>query len=160
VSLSQAVPQDLESTAPLTEQERALVARIFSDPFSYPQSFKTWLVSFLEGSDMNLTTDAILGLQAYIKKTMAPASLASIFGAHAPSAKAPPGFLIAFAGPNPPAGGLVCDGRAVSRSAYPRLFAAVGTRWGAGNGSTTFNLPDLDHLHPPGSTRIHWLISF
>lgn len=40
-------------------------------------------------------------------------------------------------------GWLVCDGTAVARTAYPALFAAIGTVWGAGDGSSTFNLPDL-----------------
>lgn len=53
-----------------------------------------------------------------------------------------PGELMSFAGATPPAGWLVCDGRAVSRTTYGQLFAAIGTTWGAGDGSTTFNLPD------------------
>jgi phage-related tail fiber protein len=40
-------------------------------------------------------------------------------------------------------GWLLCDGREVSRSTYPALFAAIGTAWGIGNGATTFNLPDM-----------------
>ena len=55
----------------------------------------------------------------------------------------PAGSLLAFAGGTPPAGWLVCDGSAVSRSAYAALFAAIGTTWGAGDGSSTFNVPDL-----------------
>ena len=43
---------------------------------------------------------------------------------------------------NPPAGYLYCDGRAVSRTTYAALFAAIGTAFGTGDGSTTFNLPD------------------
>ncbi len=42
-----------------------------------------------------------------------------------------------------PSGFLICDGRAVSRTTYASLFAAIGTLYGVGNGSTTFNLPDL-----------------
>ena len=42
-----------------------------------------------------------------------------------------------------PAHCLACDGSAVSRTTYPELFAAIGTTWGAGDGSTTFNLPDF-----------------
>ena len=38
---------------------------------------------------------------------------------------------------------LECDGRAVSRTTYATLFAAIGTTYGAGDGSTTFNLPDF-----------------
>ncbi len=41
-----------------------------------------------------------------------------------------------------PAGWLQCDGRAVSRTTYAALFAAIGTVWGEGDGATTFNLPD------------------
>jgi microcystin-dependent protein len=55
----------------------------------------------------------------------------------------PPGTIVAFAGMNPPAGWWICDGRVVSRTDYPILFNAIGTAWGSGNGSTTFNLPDL-----------------
>lgn len=60
---------------------------------------------------------------------------------------APPGTVVAFAGAgsggNPPAGWLWCDGRAVSRTTYASLFAAIGTAWGAGDGMMTFSLPDL-----------------
>ena len=42
-----------------------------------------------------------------------------------------------------PAHCLACDGSAVSRTTYAALFAAIGTTWGAGDGSSTFNLPDL-----------------
>jgi microcystin-dependent protein len=48
-----------------------------------------------------------------------------------------------FAGSSAPSGWLLCDGSAVSRTTYAALFAVIGTIYGAGNGSTTFNLPDL-----------------
>jgi len=57
--------------------------------------------------------------------------------------KEPSGFIIAFGGTTAPTGYLSCDGAAVSRSTYADLFAAIGTTWGVGNGTTTFNLPDL-----------------
>jgi microcystin-dependent protein len=44
---------------------------------------------------------------------------------------------------NLPLGHLYCDGSAVSRTLYPGLFSVIGTAWGGGDGSTTFNLPDL-----------------
>jgi microcystin-dependent protein len=53
------------------------------------------------------------------------------------------GSIISYAGISVPAGYLLCDGTAVSRTTYADLFAAIGTSWGAGDGSTTFNLPDL-----------------
>jgi microcystin-dependent protein len=49
-----------------------------------------------------------------------------------------------------PAGWLVCDGTAVSRTTYATLFAQIGTLYGVGNGSTTFNLPDLTSKFPRG----------
>jgi microcystin-dependent protein len=56
-----------------------------------------------------------------------------------------PGDLVIFAGPiaNIPSGRLLCDGAAVSRTTYSALFSAIGTMHGTGDGSTTFNLPDL-----------------
>jgi microcystin-dependent protein len=57
----------------------------------------------------------------------------------------PAGTVVAFAG-NPsssPLGYLLCAGAAVSRTTYPDLFSAIGTTYGEGNGSTTFNLPNL-----------------
>lgn len=50
-----------------------------------------------------------------------------------------------------PAGWLLCDGRAVNRVAYPGLFAAIGVGFGGGDGSTTFNLPDLRGRTPVGA---------
>lgn len=58
-------------------------------------------------------------------------------------ATAPPGTVINYAGNTPPPGYLVCNGAAVSRADYAGLFAAIGTLYGAGNGTTTFSLPDL-----------------
>ena len=54
-----------------------------------------------------------------------------------------PGTVINFAGSTAPTGYLTCDGSAISRSTYASLFAAIGTTWGAGNSTTTFNIPDL-----------------
>jgi microcystin-dependent protein len=55
----------------------------------------------------------------------------------------PTGVMFDYAGSGTvPTGYLLCDGSAVSRTTYAPLFAVVGTTWGAGNGSTTFNLPD------------------
>lgn len=56
----------------------------------------------------------------------------------------PSGTMIAFAGKSVPDGWLLCNGALVSRTTYAKLFAAIGTAWGAGDGSTTFKLPDAD----------------
>lgn len=54
----------------------------------------------------------------------------------------PVGAIIEYAATAPPAGYLECDGAALSRATYAALFAIIGTTFGAGDGSTTFNLPD------------------
>jgi len=56
---------------------------------------------------------------------------------------APIGSIVSYAGAAAPSGYLLCNGAAVSRTTYAALFAAIGTTYGVGNGSTTFNLPDL-----------------
>ena len=53
------------------------------------------------------------------------------------------GVVKSFAGPTVPGGYLLCYGQAVSRTAYSGLFNTIGTAFGTGDGSTTFNLPDL-----------------
>ena len=55
----------------------------------------------------------------------------------------PAGSVIPYAGTSAPTGFLFCDGSAVSRSTYAALFAVIGTTYGAGDGSSTFALPDL-----------------
>lgn len=55
----------------------------------------------------------------------------------------PSGFIMDFAGDAAPTGYLVCDGSEVSRATYATLYTAIGDTWGDGDGSTTFNLPDL-----------------
>lgn len=62
----------------------------------------------------------------------------------------PPGTNILFAGSTVPNGYLARNGAAISRSTYSALFAAIGTTYGAGDGSTTFNVPnDTDPTYLP-----------
>jgi microcystin-dependent protein len=63
----------------------------------------------------------------------------------------PAGAVQAFAMNSAPAGWLAADGTAVSRSTYAALFAAISTTYGAGDGSTTFALPDLRGIFVRGS---------
>jgi len=63
----------------------------------------------------------------------------------------PIGGILASAESSPSSGWLLCDGAAVSRTAYAALFAAIGTTYGVGDGSTTFNVPDLRGRIPVGS---------
>lgn len=59
------------------------------------------------------------------------------------SAGIKPGMIVPCAGNTVQDGYLLCDGSAISRTLYPELFAAIGTTYGAGDGSTTFNLPNF-----------------
>ena len=63
----------------------------------------------------------------------------------------PAGTVVPFAGMEVPEDWLLCDGREVSRSEYDDLYAAIGTLYGIGDGSTTFNLPDLRGRAPFGA---------
>lgn len=62
----------------------------------------------------------------------------------------PAGSIIQWGGATAPVNWLLCDGSAVSRTTYASLFAAVGTAYGTGDGTTTFNLPDLRGRVPVG----------
>lgn len=72
------------------------------------------------------------------------ATVASVVGAM------PIGTTMPFVGAAAPAGYLICDGSAISRTTYAALFAICGTAYGIGDGSTTFNLPDMRGRMPVG----------
>ena len=55
----------------------------------------------------------------------------------------PSGSIIVYAGSSAPTGWLFCDGSAISRSTYATLFGIISTSYGVGDGSSTFNLPDI-----------------
>ena len=67
------------------------------------------------------------------------------------------GMISLFAGSVAPAGFLMCDGQAVSRTTYADLFTVLSTNYGAGDGTTTFNVPDLQGSFPigVGSRTLH-----
>lgn len=73
--------------------------------------------------------------------TTAEATTTSLLSSIATSI--PAGTVMYFANSTAPSGWLECNGAAISRSTYAALFTAISTTWGAGNGSTTFNVPDL-----------------
>lgn len=66
----------------------------------------------------------------------------------------PAGTIVSYAGASVPSGWLLCNGANVSRTTYASLFRAIGTRWGAGDGSTTFALPDSDGRVLQGATDV------
>lgn len=68
----------------------------------------------------------------------------------------PIGIINEYAGTTAPTGWLLCNGQAISRSTYASLFAVIGTTYGAGNETTTFNVPDFRDRSPmmPGSGNV------
>jgi microcystin-dependent protein len=68
-------------------------------------------------------------------------------------ASIPAGALMPYGGTSAPTGWLLCDGSAVSRTTYAFLFSKIATAYGVGDGSTTFNLPDLRQRFPMGKAE-------
>ena len=65
----------------------------------------------------------------------------------------PSGVMVPFAGTNVPDGWLLCNGAEVSRTTYASLFAAIGTKWGSGDGVSTFTLPLFHKRFAEGTTN-------
>lgn len=94
------------------------------------------LGDYIQGSvgEMNTTvTNAVSSLQTLVNSA------------------APTGVVQAYAGNTVPSGWLLCDGSAVSRTQYSGLFNVISTTYGSGDGSTTFNLPNLLNKFIEGS---------
>lgn len=72
-------------------------------------------------------------------------------GSSTGGATLPAGTIVMHGVHSAPTGWLLCDGSAVSRTTYAALFAVVGTTYGAGDGSTTFNVPHFGSRSPVGS---------
>jgi len=109
----------------LTEEEGKLVARLLSDPTYFPVEFRAWIKAYLESSGITLPASQIRG------------------GGVGTRTSLPAGIIIAYPASSLPADCIVCDGLAVSRNDFHKLFDIIGVAWGAGDGTTTFNIPDL-----------------
>lgn len=90
-------------------------------------------------------------------KTFAPTPVSSSNDDSIPTTRwvrantVPTGTILPFAGTTVPTGFLLCNGALVSRTTYAALYAAIGTKWGKGDGKTTFKLPDLRKRHLEGA---------
>ena len=84
------------------------------------------------------TTISGYGITDVYSKTQVDTADKTILGLAAPT-----GMIMYYTARNAPAGWLACNGQAVSRTTYSELFAVIGTMFGVGDNSTTFNLPDL-----------------
>jgi len=108
------------------------------------------------GSGGTIPYQSAAGTTAMLSNGTAGQLLQANGGTAAPSWVASPGVptgsLFPFAGSAAPTGYLLCDGSAVARTGtYAALFAVIGTTYGSGDGSTTFNLPDLRGRMPLGA---------
>jgi microcystin-dependent protein len=99
----------------------------------------------------------VFWLKAEVRKTsdaaysiISDAPLSIVPYARSAENGSPLGSVAQFAGSTLPNGWMLCDGSQLSRTTYADLFAAIGTRFGTGDGSTTFNLPDLRGKIPVG----------
>jgi microcystin-dependent protein len=129
----------VQDDRPLTDQERQLVTRLFSDPFSFPLAFKTWLVSYLEGSDMSMPMSSVQGLSGILGLTGAGSGVLGSL---------PAGLIFPFGGSSAPIGSLLCDGLSYPTANQNRLFQVIGYNFG-GSGPN-FNVPDLRGRMPVG----------
>lgn len=92
----------------------------------------------IKGSEVDDEFDALVTSVASKADISAVPGLAGTTGAAIPE-----GVVVPFAGSTAPTGFLLCNGAAISRTTYASLFALIGTTYGVGDGSTTFNVPDL-----------------
>lgn len=130
---------------PLTEQEYKQVQRLFSDPFSFPIAFKTWLVSYLETSDLNLPFSAVNGLIDLLGITGVGGGSLGIL---------PAGIILPYGGVTAPTGSLLCDGTAYLRADYPRLWTAIKDSGFGTPDVNSFYVPDLRERVPVGKGAI------
>lgn len=100
-----------------------------------------WLETHINGETMSPRTRLLA--VPYARKATYCEELEGMNLSDVLAAASPPGIISPYAGSTPPAGWLLCDGSAVSRDDYAGLFAAIGTTYGAGDGSTTFHVPNL-----------------
>ena len=108
------------------------------------------------GTNSNNTTNITLQVDLQNNQVLVPSPAATANDGQAATTAwvrnflTPTGTIIIWSAPNPPAGYLVCNGAAISRTTYAALFNGIGTTWGAGDGNTTFNVPNFTDRYPVG----------
>ena len=113
------------------ERDDSSVAQNYAD-VNFSAIYYWWKIEILEGNTYRELN--------YSQLPSAPYSEVAY------NAFIPAGLVSPFAGDSIPSGWLLCDGSAISRTEYANLYDAIGVCWGVGDGSTTFNLPDLRGL--------------
>jgi hypothetical protein len=128
---------------PLSGEELQLMQRLFGDPLSIPMVFRTWMVNWLEISDIKLPMTAVLGLTSTLGLD---AGMSGALG------MLQTGSCVLWAGATTPDNTLLCDGSAYDTTAQADLFKAIGYVYG-GSGSV-FNVPTIPG--PVANTK--WVI--
>lgn len=103
---------------------------------------------------VSFTGTATATTQATSDSSTKLATTAYVNNAMSSYAALPSGVILPFGGSSAPTGFLLCDGSAVSRTTYADLFDVIGTTYGSGDGSTTFNLPNLSTAVLPSSSTV------
>lgn len=117
---------------------------IFTDPITIPIDGDPVIQTGPSGIGSERVYQGLANRDVYLRSQI-DALLARIAAIEGRGPELPVGAVIAWAGNSDPAYGhwSWCDGRPMSRSENAALFAAIGTTWGAGDGATTFNIPDI-----------------
>lgn len=110
-------------------------------------------VTFDKMNASAIATDEEAKAGTATKKLMTPKGVAAAIAQQMPTA-VPTGMIAFFALKNIPDGWLLCNGANVSRTTYANLFAAIGTNFGSGDGSTTFTLPNMGGRFIEGATSV------
>lgn len=97
----------------------------------------------------------ILGSEIDTELNNISTAVASKLDASALNTSLPLGSLIMYPSVTAPSGWLVCNGQEVSRSSYSALFSLLGTTFGSGDGSSTFNLPNYNNRLPVGAGGLY-----
>lgn len=124
-----------------------------SNPDSPPSAYIDYILSLPNTSDIYLTSIQVvvqdLPVQPSFEQDSVNRQIDHTYNSAYPII--PVGGMIFYGGTDLPEHYLLCDGTAISRIAFPLLFAKIGTIWGAGDGSATFNIPDFRDKVPAGS---------
>ena len=128
LGVTSALPNSPLAPAPGSWEERVIstVSQWLRDPLGLPDEFRGWLPRYMETTDVTYTFENVQG---------------------AVQAQVPIGGMLDWPTNTAPSFYLLCDGTAVSRSTYAALFAVLGTTYGSGDGSTTFNVPNYKGRH-------------
>ena len=105
----------------------------------------------LSNYDLPIASESVLGgIKVGANLTIDEDGKLNASGGSSTGEKTPVGAVMQYAGSTAPTNWLICDGSAVSRTTYAELFNVIGTTYGTGDGSTTFNLPNSKGRVPVG----------